>query len=84
MQPRYSGRWWIDQHGTEWSAFDLWKGTVLHRLTKEAEDDENGVRVYRTTDDELLHLIRIPPPEAPLEKKAMFFLGDDGSGTPSP
>lgn len=82
MQPRYSGRWWIDQEGTEWSAFDLWKGAVLHSLERIVWNDEQGIRVYRTADDELRHLIRIPPPDVDEAEKAAFFEEWNESGRP--
>jgi hypothetical protein len=82
VQPRYSGRWWVDQDGTEWSAFDLWKGGVFHTLESVVECDNRGVRVYRTGDDDILHLVRIPPPEAPEAEKAQFFVEWDEQGQP--
>lgn len=83
MQPRYSGRWWVDQHGTEWSAFDLWKAGVTHSLERVCEDETSDVRVYRTDDGELRHLIRIPPPDASEEEKAAFYRERNGPGRSS-
>ena len=82
VQPRYSGKWWIDQDGTEWSAFDLWKGSVMHSLDRVLWDDEHGVRTYQTDDDELLHLVRIPPPDASDTKKISFFATWSEQGRP--
>lgn len=73
MQPRYSGRWWADQDGNEWSAFDLWLRGVGHALFRECANDDEGVRVYRTAADEFLHLIRIPPPAASESEKRAFY-----------
>lgn len=73
MQPRYAGRWWVDQHGDEWSAFDIWKGGVGHALFRVCSNDDDGVRVYRTSDGDLLHLIRIPPPAASETEKREFY-----------
>lgn len=82
MQPRYSGRWWVDQDGDEWSAFDLWRGGISHSLTRLLSNDDDGVRVYRTVDGDLLHLVRIPPPDAPETKKCEFYDEWEEQGRP--
>lgn len=82
MQPRYAGRWWADQHGNEWSAFDLWKGGVGHTLFRVCTNDDAGVRVYQTAEDELLHLVRIPPPDVSELAKDEFYAEWDDLGQP--
>ena len=82
MQPRYSGRWWVDERGNEWSAFDLWKGRVFHSLERGVECDERGMRLYRNTDGEVLRLVRIPPPGVSADEKEAFYEEWEERGRP--
>lgn len=74
MQPRDSGRWWADQHGTEWSTYAVWQSASSDTIRLVMSDERNDVRVYRRDgDDDLLHLVTIPPPEATEAEKKRFY-----------
>lgn len=78
MQSRDEGAWWADQHGGEWSAYALWRETTADVLELILTADGVGARVYRR-DDELLHLVRIAPPDASPATRRAFerAFGDD-------
>ena len=77
MQPRDCGPWWADQHGTEWSGFGLWKATQTGHLERVLLADGVGARLYRR-DGDVLHLVRIAPPDASADERRAFDHEFDG------
>lgn len=82
MQSRDSGPWWADQEGTAWSAYSLWKLGSRGQLRLCLRDDSAGVLVCRWSDGDLVHLIRIPPPDATPDASEAFYTAWEQAGRP--
>lgn len=76
VRPRDHSEWWIDQRGRRWSNFGLWRAERSGELRELAVDSSAGVRVVRTSDDEVLHMVRYPGPEVPVDVRSRALLSD--------
>jgi hypothetical protein len=72
----------VDQRGTEWSETRLRAASVEGALSLVLGDDAAGTRVYRRVDDDLLHLVRVAPPEASERERARFYSEWEHRGEP--